>query len=222
MLKEAATPSSLYRIGFWPDPLEWPPLEFAGGGRFDDPNLAASNPAQFRTPYAAENRRCCFVEALAKFRPSLEVLAREREISGTDDPVSTTTLPLDWCSRRCVGHFDLSPGQRWLDLRAFETREALRVELASTLALLALADFDMGDVLSRERKVTQAIAQWAYEQGYHGIVYSSRLDVTCNCWAIFDSAQFHPVDDPEPITLDDPDLRAVAAIYGLNLPLAYS
>jgi hypothetical protein len=65
-LRDAEAPlDALYRLGRLPDPLAWPSWEFAGDGRFDDPQR------QFRTLYAAEQRHACFVETLARFRLSL-------------------------------------------------------------------------------------------------------------------------------------------------------
>ncbi|MGH2461967.1 MAG: hypothetical protein ACRDIY_24185 [Chloroflexota bacterium] len=70
-----------YRLGRLPDPLAWPPWEFAGAGRFDDPFRSV------RTLYAATERRACFVESLAPFRLALPVLARLADVAGTDEPI---------------------------------------------------------------------------------------------------------------------------------------
>ena len=66
------------------------------------------------------------------------------------------------------------------------------------------------------RELTQAIAGWAFENGYRGIIYPSRLD-GYECCAVFDTAEFEPDGDPEPLTLDDPDLRAIAKVYNLTI-----
>jgi len=42
-----APATALYRVGRLPDPLSWPPWEYAGSGRFDDPA------GEFRVLYAA-------------------------------------------------------------------------------------------------------------------------------------------------------------------------
>jgi hypothetical protein len=152
----------LYRIGRIPDPLALPPIERTGQNRFDDPNR------QFRTIYAAEQRLACFVETLVPFRISLEWLAAVEQVRpgiyGNDEP-TIGLVPRDWLDRRCIGVFTLQPRQRWLDLRSLATRVALRSEFASLLSAHALADFDLGDALSRNRSLTQAIARWAYERG---------------------------------------------------------
>jgi len=105
--------------------------------------------------------------------------------------------------------------RRWLDLRQFETREALRVELAQKLVELGLEDLDVSDVRGRNRELTQAIGRWAYEHEYQGIVYKSRFDDSLDCWAVFEGALVRPAPPPAPISQDDPDLRAAAQAFGL-------
>lgn len=209
-VRSAATPRGpLYRIGRLPDPLAWPPWEVVGGGRFDDPAR------RFRVLYAAARRRGAFVETLAPFRPSLELLSRLREVVGTAESVPEPRVPADWYRPRGVGRLRLAPGQRWLDLRASVTREVLRRDLAGELVRLGLSDLDLSSVVGPARALTQAIAGWAHEHGYAGLAYASRFDQTLTCWAVFEGARFEPVGLPGPITTDDPDLRAVARLFGL-------
>ncbi|MBI4236576.1 MAG: RES family NAD+ phosphorylase [Chloroflexi bacterium] len=200
----------LYRIGRLPDPLGWPPQEFIGGGRFDDPQR------EFRVLYAGQ-RMACFLETLAPFRPSVEALAHLRRVGGGLEPAPRAVVPTDWYQKRAVARMRLGRGQRWLDLRAIETREALRGELATTLLELGLADLDLSGVLGPRRRLTQAIARWAYENGYAGLAYRSRFDDALSLWALFDGAAFEPVGVPEPIMPDDPDLIAAAHLFGLSI-----
>jgi len=202
---------ALYRIGRLPDPIGWPPWEVAGGGRFDDPGR------EFRVLYAAVQRRGAFVETLAAFRPSVESLARLQDLAGRERPILMSTIPADWYQRRAVARLRLLPGQVWLDLRVPETRETLRAELATTLQALGLCDLDLSRVLGHRRALTQAIARWAYENGYSGLTYHSRLDHAHTLWAIFEGSAFEPVGLPDPITSDDADLAATARLYGLTL-----
>jgi hypothetical protein len=65
--------------------------------------------------------------------------------------------------------------------------------------------------------LTQAIARWAHERGYHGIAYKSRFDDAFDYWAIFEEATFTPDPAVEPITPSDPDLRTVAALFNLAI-----
>jgi hypothetical protein len=211
-LRTAAAPRGpLHRIGRLPDPLAWPPWEAVGGGRFDDPAR------RVRVLYAASRRRGAFVESLAPFRPALALLARLRDVAGADEPVPEARVPADWYRRRAVGRLRLAPGQRWLDLRSPATREALRRALAAELLRLGMADLDLSGVVGPSRALTQAIAGWAHEQGYAGLAYASRIDQRQTCWAVFEGARFEPAGLPAPITPDDPDLRAVARLFGLEL-----
>ncbi|MBI4493874.1 MAG: RES family NAD+ phosphorylase [Chloroflexi bacterium] len=181
-----------------------------GNGRFDDPRR------QFRVLYAAAQRRGAFIELLARLRPSLAVLARLQQV-GDEEAVPKAALPSSWYQRRAVARLRLSAGQRWLDLRATETRQALRGELATTLLSLGFSDLDVSGVFGPQRTLTQTIARWAYERGYAGLAYASRLDATLTLWALFEGASFEPIGLPEPITPDDPDLVATAQLFGLVL-----
>lgn len=184
--------------------------ELVGGGRFDDPQR------EFRVLYAGQ-RRACFLETLAAFRPSVQALAALQQVTGSQEPMPRGVVPADWYQKRAVARLRLRPGQRWLDLRATETREALRSELADTLLELGLADLDLSGVLGPRRSLTQAIARWAYEHGYAGIVYRSRFNDALSLWAIFEGAAFDPVGVPEPIVPDAPDLVATARLFGLAI-----
>jgi hypothetical protein len=214
-VREANTPRRvLYRFGRPPDPLAFPPFEFTGGERFDDPQR------QFRVLYAAEQRVACFVETLARFRPSVELLAAWRAMPEADvpePPLPVGLVPRYWIASRQMVRLRLSSGQRWLDLRSFETREALRLELAGTLRVLGLSDLDVSGVRGSRRPLTQAIARWAYERGYHGIVYSSRFHDAYRCWAVFEGARFERSGRPQAITPRDRSLQAAMRLFGLQL-----
>lgn len=211
-IRQALAPRRpLYRLGWLPDPLAWAPWDAIGDGRFDDPQR------RFRVLYAAGRRQGAFIETLARFRPSLEFLARAGDVTGSDEPLPAPVLPVDWYRKRGVGRLRILPGQRWLDLRAPETREVLRVELARTLVELGLPDLDVAGVMGPSRALTQAIARWAYERGYAGLAYHSRFDETLTLWAIFEGAAFEAIGVPEPIEPDDADLVATAHLFGLVL-----
>ena len=148
--------------------------------------------------YAAGQRRACFVETLAPFRPSLEVLAKLQALpdGDVDDnaPDEFRRMPDDWHLKRMLGSFRVVPNQRWLDIRSLDDREHLQRELARSLVELGRDDFDMSDALGRNRDLTRAISRWAFEQGYQGIVYSRRLEAAFDCWALFEGGEFEILD----------------------------
>jgi hypothetical protein len=197
----------LYRIGRARDPLAWPPAERQGEGPLHE----------YSVLYAGQQRRVVFLELLASLRPSLGLLAAEREVRGAREAVEAGVVDESWTLRRSIARFRLLPGQRWLDLRRIETRQALRPVFAGLLTQLGFDDFDAGTVLSPDRRLTQTVSRWAFEHGYNGVAFPSRFEPTYTNWAIFEGAAIEPVGVPEPIPRDDPDLGAVARRYVLML-----
>lgn len=215
-LLRAAAPDNLYRIGRAPEPVAWPAWEHAGRSRFDDP----FRPPRFRVMYAAETRFGCFLETLAPWRRNVSALLRVASLPDGDAgvpqlPPGAGAIPADWHEQRMFGMFRLGPGQEWLDLRYLETRESLRRPLAPVLDRLGIEDFDLGDAVSRIRPLTQQVSGSAYESGFQGIVYLSRFDAAVSCWAVFEGAALERLD-VEPIAVDDPDLLAVASLFGFD------
>jgi hypothetical protein len=168
--------------------------------------------------YAAEQRCACFAETLAPFRPTLELLAQLRSLPAGDfgdDTPESGLIPDDWHLKRMVGTFRVVPGQRWLDLRSLEVHEQLRHESPDLFLNLGYDEFDLSVALNRDRRLTQAIARWAYEHEYQGIIYTSRLDAAFDCWAIVEGAQYELVEMGS-FARDDPDLVAIAEVFGLR------
>ncbi len=139
-------------------------------------------------------------------------------VEGADEPVPVKgTIPSDWHLKRRTQRLSLMRDQRWLDLRALSTLQALRTNLAGLLVLHGIPDLDAGVAQGSNRPITQAISRWAYARGFQGIVYRSRLDNEIRCWAIFEGAAFLPEGRVEIITRTDPDLVDIAAVYDLGL-----
>lgn len=208
-----ATPPAppLYRVARAPDPLAWPDRRYIGGSRFDDPRN------QFRVLYLAEQRVGCFVESLAGFRLDIDLLARLFGVSGAAGPLPVPVVPRDWYTSRRVGRLDVGLGQRWLDLRASETLQALRAELADALVRLRLPDMDVSAMRGPSRALTREIARWAYDRGFQGLVYRSRFGDQIECWTIFEGATIAPIRPDETIPPDDPDMQAAARLFGLDI-----
>lgn len=206
----------LYRLGHAPDPLELPPkkaLRRAGQGRFDDPYR------KFRVLYAAETQLSCFLEVLAYYRPKVR-LAAKFEAMRDDAPVRLQgVVPPAVLIERRIGTFNLRrrPAQRFLDLRQLATREYLRAALAPAARRLRLDDFDASDALGRNRTMTQAVARWAHENGFNGVVYLSRYEPKLTNWALFEPLKIQDVD-VSVVKPDNPELRQALELFGLSLP----
>jgi hypothetical protein len=200
----------------------WPPLAFVGIGRYDDPTQRIS------TLYASVQRRTAFLETLDGYRPNLSLLAQLDEDPaqlGWLPSVKTPDAPVlgvipDPYFDRLIAEFKVEPGQRWLDLRAPETTEALRKPLAQQILKAGHSGrFVHGDLLGTNHQVTQVFATWAIEHDFAGIAYASCHDPDETCWVLFDHAHVAQVESIEPISREDPDLLAVAQRWHLSIPV---
>ncbi len=208
----------LHRIGRSPDPLAWPPAAFRGEGRFDDPEN------EFGVLYAAPERRACFLETLDAFRPDRALLQRLLAM-GPDAFIPQSGLIPDAYSDKLIGHLRLDAGQRWLDLRMNAPESAVALsrepEIAARLPKLGYGNrFKPGDLVGSDRRLTRAIARWAFERGHAGLAYSCSHDLRLDCWAIFSVASITTASAPTPIEPDDPELIAVARTFELTLSFA--
>ncbi|MGH2411668.1 MAG: hypothetical protein ACRDGS_15060, partial [Chloroflexota bacterium] len=85
-------------------------------------------------------------------------------------------------------------------------------------------DIDLGAVIGPARLLTQEAACFIHDQhdrtglpSYAGIRYTSRLDRTWKCWAVFDDRLRHQVTRVDAISLRDPSLREAASLLGLRV-----
>ena len=198
----AAAIEPLYRLGRAPDPLAWPEPRRAGTHRYDDP----SSPPRYLVLYAAE-RRACFYESLAKFRPP------------PNGPAVPPVTP-EWLSRHVLGSFRIHDPEhrlRFLDMRSEETYADFRHRFALEIREAGYADFDLMAAASDRRTLTQPIGLWAYQAGFHGIRYPTRHTPDLNCWAIFNHVTID-ILTVSALTRDDLDFRAVCDLWNLPLP----
>lgn len=203
-----ATPSdTLFRIGRAPNALAWAPWEKVGAGRYDDPR--SSSLRQYRVLYAG-TRRACFYESLADFRPDI-------------DGVVKTSLTQNWIDRRQLAAFTIRdrPGSQcgWLDIQEPMALHRLKEDLGEVFSQHGLTDFDISAATSERLEITQEIGLWAYEQGFSGIAYPSRLAPRMECWALFENRPWE-ISTSQLIPLDwsDPDLQAVINVWNLTTP----
>jgi hypothetical protein len=201
---ELSTPSGvLYRIGRAPRPLDLPPWDKVGTGRFDDPRPSAS----YRMHYVGE-RSACFYESLASFRVGL-------------DGIASQGITEEWLERRRIASFQLvdrSQSLRWLDLASPETYFEFRSTFGTRLRRLGFSDFDVSAATSDKRELTQSVGQWAHDRGYAGIRCITRHAPLLDCWAIFEGIPFDILDAGSTIASADADLQVVALQWQLPLP----
>jgi len=68
------------------------------------------------------------------------------------------------------------------------------------------------------RGITQSVARAVFtDTDAGGLRYTSRVDVTEECWAIFDTVAVW-VSQPQSLSSDDADLDAACTVLGLILP----
>ena len=209
----AAVP--LVRVGLHPKAGQFPDrkyLALPAHFRFDEPLRRCS------VLYAAQRRRGALLEILAQFRPALGYLA-ERKRRGLP-PEAANSVHISWFEARETAHLRVRSKLPFFDLRTPESRETVREELAPFLRKHRLKDFDTSSALSSQRKLSQAIAGWAYDNGWGGIIFSSRLDPQETCWAIFERAGTRvETVKSVPLDLSNNELRSVLALFRVGVTL---
>lgn len=169
--------------------------------------------------YFASTAQACFVETLARFRPT----AAMRAIVADEDPgfVVCGGVPQDWRTQRQLITVETVDPLPFVDVEHADTHEYLTAALASQLTALGVAQLDVAAVRGPNRLLTRTISTWVYavtnDDGtpkYSGIRYKSRLG-DHECWAVFEGTVLQ-VRDRRPLELGDPDLQAVAAKFGLR------
>lgn len=199
-------------MGHLPDPLEFPPEQFCGKGRYDHPGKA------FRTLYCAESALTAFREVLADLRPNAAVRAEFLRVFGEEPPPRVVTGV--WRRKRSLVQARL----RVLQGRLVHTSDiALRQELEKLhpdlLAKYGLDHLDMAQLHSKLREVTQAITVFVASRGAAGVVYPSSLD-NLMCVALFERrARLEPLGSAiySPIPVSHPDLVRVCEEFGILL-----
>lgn len=83
-------PRRIYRLGYGSDAWEWPPHEFVGNGRWDDPD------GRYRVLYASSERLGPFVETMGDFETDPYLEAVWLQIDGEDEATGPGQAPSDW------------------------------------------------------------------------------------------------------------------------------
>ena len=179
--------------------------------------------------YCASTATGAYGETIARFRPSLRLLAMAQQIDD-DEPIDASlfagVIPADWRHRRRLGMTTLDPQLRFVDLTAADSMTHLRKTLAQVATQVGLDDIDLSVITSHHRRLTQEIARYIYEYNdgrgaCAGIRYLSRLNPEWECWAIFDTRMRHTRGPSRLIFPGDPDLLAAAVALGLKPPVSF-
>ncbi len=212
----------VWRIGRGAEPLtvRWgEPETLEGtrtGNRFDT--------GKFGVLYFASSLEACFGETLARFRPSSKLIALIAAEWHEMGFMKVGAVPADWRFRRTAVKVVL-PQDRYLDVDSPRTHQYLRSALALGLSSLGYEDLDIATARGKDRRVTRLISEWAYRAAvseddptplYAGLRYVSRLNNAWECWAVFHDIELEVVDT-RPITLDMPELVAVAKLFELQV-----
>jgi len=226
----------LQRVGSTrpPGPLGWPSLEFVrsnGGGRhrFDDP---LGSDSEYTVLYAAEERRDCFAETLDQYRVTFDEIAAlvdrlppDQQLDEEEfESLLARPIPEVYFERKRLASFAILGMPPFLDVRlsATDTADALSVDphLAPVLGALGLRRLTPSDLVSGDRRLTQAVSRWSYEREFGGIAFNgSHTPHDSECWALFSGrTEILSVGSAASIDRHDPDLLAVARRFNLIVP----
>lgn len=226
----------IYRIArrsggaFDPPPWDHALPDGTFGNRFDDPSIDAAS--RFRVVYCATSPQAAFGETLARFRPSLVLLANLRDIADdTDDDLdelisASSIIPADWRLKRQITSATIAdPGRiTFVDVDAAASQQILREHLAIQAMANRLHDVDEASVIGPMRAFTQSCSRFIYEQSntegtglYAGIRYRSRLNSEWECWACFADRVVFDVGFPRTIDPDDVALLDVTHLFPLSI-----
>lgn len=155
------------------------------------------------------------METLARFRVDPKLAAELAAIEGSDDFYPLGEVPLEWLSLRTIGVARLNG--TFAEVCSAEWISRLQVKMTPHLASFGLKNFDASTIQSSsKREVTQMISRFVYESGADGIAYPSKYGHDLKNWAIFEPFRIQ-IQDPEPITMDDPDLMKSLTLLHLKL-----
>ena len=228
-------PELIYRVGRGLDAFAPPDWTYAlpdgtFGNRFDDPSAEGGRPEEerYRMIYCASERAGAFGETIARFRPSIELLAgleRVEDEEPLDPELEGGIVPEEWRLSRRMGSTRLASELQFADLPAPQTMRVLREELAAVAEGLGLEDLDLSAVTGPRRRLTQEAARYVYDLTdasgapiFAGIRYLSRLNPSWELWAVFhDRMRHEPGEVAEPIRADDPGLLESAVLLGLRV-----
>jgi hypothetical protein len=210
----------LYRIARKPEPWAPPDWAYVGddgtfGNRFDD------SEGYFRVLYASSSPLGCFVETLARYRspPNVEQLLSDlNEIEdAASEQISLGTVPVTWLHTRSLGEAH-TKRTRFADVYSAEWLSYLRRHLEPGYKFRHpdMEDFDLAQLMSQERQLTQQIATVAYQLNYDGIYYQSRHGSDLFNWALFEPFELQ-IAASNSLAADHPIFHTALSLLNLSL-----
>jgi hypothetical protein len=154
--------------------------------RFDDPA------SRYSVLYAGSTRLGCFLETLADFRkpPQRVIAGLEEIVYAESEPPSFGIVPASWLIPRRMGKA-LSAQRKYADIYSAEwlshLRRTIEPELIALDLFMQAGQFDLSDLMTKNRLVSQRAAACVYEIGdFDGIYYQSRHGRDLDNWALFE------------------------------------
>lgn len=209
-LKGVECRTTVWRVGYSPDPWAWSGWQWATdgtfSGRFDDVN------GNFRTVYAGSSLLACLLEVLAPFRADAQVVSSLKDIDDDDygETFPTTVagnVPADWLHCRTTSSARLAG--TYCAVTSSESVAVLYPVFVPLALTLGLRDFDAAALKDRRyRPLTQAVAAYVHDAtDFDGVAFTSRHGDDLQLWAIFEQPEDPPVS-PKLIGITNYDLRA--------------
>ena len=214
----------VWRIGFAPEPWAWPPWEYAGGQRWDDPTVA------FRTIYAGETVIACFLEVLAGYRADVVLAAELDEIVLDLEDLEEDArvprpgqVPHSWLVPRRMATAQLRGA--YCAVTTAPSIAALRPLFLEQARSLGSHDFDAAALKDAgRRELTQDVAAHlhAVQPDLAGISFRSRHGDEHVLWAIFERPGDPDVSphlsgrSSTPISPGHPALVEAFSLFGLS------
>lgn len=198
----------LWRVGYHVDPAGFTPTDRCSWGhRFDDPSKAV------RSLYVAEEPITALREVLADLRPSAEAIADFVGAFGPDALSEVVTRPVSasWRRQHVLLPVSLELNGAFIDLCDLRTRQAVERRYAALLTEHGMAHLDLGEITTKRRPVTQAIAgHLLRNHDAAAIRFPSCLDGSA-CVVVYES-RCDVVEAGEAISLCDPAPEVLARV----------
>ena len=206
---------TLWRVGYYADPLGFTPLDlYEFSHRFDDIHH------RFRTLYCAELPETCLREVLADFRPNLDAMRRHVERYGPEAAEDFTAQPVTarWRAQHVLVPVLVRLDGLWIDLTDVPTRQAIEDRHVALLVEHGLEHLDLHEITTSRRVITQTIAADLFDRGASAVRFPSRLDGNA-CVALFEKrGTISAAGDPIALTDPPPEqLTNVTTSWGLAL-----